>query len=165
MSFLSGRYQCVTSSPPIGPLSFLIYINDLSHNLSSTAQLFADETSISPIVHDINSSTKQLNDDLKKISDWAYQWEISFNLDLSKQAQEVIFSCKSSRVDHQTVTFNNSSVAQTSCQKHLCLYLDEKLNFSHHIKEKISKACKGIGVKNKIALTALKVNILLVLVN
>ena len=31
-------------------------------------------------------------------------------------------------------------------QKHLDLYLDERLNFSYHIKEKISKACKGIGV-------------------
>ena len=75
---------------------------------------------------------------------------MSFNPDLSKQAREVIFSCKSSRVDHPSVTFNNSSVARTSCQKHLGLYLDEKLNFSHHIKEKISKACKGIGVIRKL---------------
>ena len=44
---------------------------------------------------------------------------------------------------------NKSSVAWTSCQKHLDLYLDEKLNFSHRIKEKISKACKGIGVVRK----------------
>ena len=62
----------------------------------------------------------------------------------------MIFSRKSSRVDHPRVTFNNSSVAQTSCQKHLGLYLDEKLNFSHHIKEKISKACKGIAVIRKL---------------
>ena len=75
---------------------------------------------------------------------------MSFNPDLSKQAREVIFSRKSSRVDHPSVTFNNSSVARTSCQKHLGLYLDEKLNFSHHIKEKISKACTGIGVIGKL---------------
>ena len=58
----------------------------------------------------------------------------------------MIFSRKASRVDHPVVTFNNSPVARTPCQKHLGLYLDERLNFSHHIKEKISKACKGIGV-------------------
>ena len=62
----------------------------------------------------------------------------------------MIFSHKSSRVDHPSVTFNNSPVARTSYQKHLGLYLDEKLNFSHHIKEKISKACKGIGVIRKL---------------
>ena len=160
--FLSGRYQHVLSngqgsswSPVqagvpqgyiLGPLLFLIYVNDLSHNLSSTVKLFADDTSVFSIVHDIDSSTKQLNDDLKKISEWAYQWKMSFDPDLSRQAQEVIFSCKSSGVDHPSVTFNNSSVATLQCQKHLGLYLDEKLNFSHHIKEKISKACKGTGV-------------------
>ena len=59
------------------------------------------------IAHDIDFSSKQLNDYLKKVSDWAYQWKMSFNRDLSKQAQEVIFSRKSSRVDHPVVTFNN----------------------------------------------------------
>ena len=75
-SFLSGRFQCVllngqTSSwSPIlagvaqgsilGPLFFLIYINDLGNNLSSTVKLFADDTSIFSIVHDIDLSSKQL---------------------------------------------------------------------------------------------------------
>ena len=69
---------------------------------------------------------------------------MSFNPDLSKQAREVIFSCKSSSIDYPAVTFNNSSVARTPCQKHLGLYLGGKLNFSHHIKDKISKACKSV---------------------
>ena len=75
---------------------------------------------------------------------------MSFNPDLSKQAQEVIFSRKASRVDHPVVTY--SPVARTPCQKHLGLYLDERLNFSHHIKEKRSKACKGIGCNKKASL-------------
>ena len=128
-SFLSGGFQHIllngqaSSWSPIltgvpqgsilGPLFFLIYINDLGNNLSSTVKLFADDTSIFSIVHDIDLSSKQLNDDLKKASDWAYHWKMSFNPDLSKQAQEVIFSRKSSRVDHPVVTFNNSPVAQT----------------------------------------------------
>ena len=78
-------------------------------------------------------------------SDWAYQWKMSFNPDLSRQAQEVIFSRKAYRVDHPAITINNFPVARTPCQKHLGLYLDERLNFSHHIKNKISKACKDIG--------------------
>ena len=67
----------------LGSLFFLIYINDLGNNLSSTAKLFADDTSIFSIVHDIDLSSKQLNDDLKKVSDWAYQWKMSFNPGLS----------------------------------------------------------------------------------
>ena len=50
----------------VGPLLFLIYINDLSDNLSSNAKLFADDTSLFSVVHDVNTSAKQLNDDLKK---------------------------------------------------------------------------------------------------
>ena len=83
---------------------------------------------------------------MKKIPDWFYQWKMSFHTDLSKQAQEMIFSRKSYRVDHPAIIFNNSSVAWAHCQDYLILYLGKKLNFSPHIKEKPSKAYKGIGV-------------------
>ena len=54
----------------LGPLFFLMYINDLGNNLSSTVKLFADDASIFSIVHDLDLSSKQLNNDLKKVSDW-----------------------------------------------------------------------------------------------
>ena len=41
-------------------------------------------------------------------------------------------------------------VVRSFCQKHLGIYLDEKLNFSNHIKEKISKVNKGIGNLRKL---------------
>ena len=102
------------------------------------------------MVHDVTQSTNELNDDLEKISNWAYQWKMSFNPDKSKQAQEVIFSRKTQRVIHPPAIFNNMPVVRSSCQKHLGIYLDEKLNFSNHIKEKISKANKGIGILRKL---------------
>ena len=134
----------------LGPLLFLVYINDLSKNLSSTAKLFADDTSIFSVVHDISLSSLQLNDDLIKISNWTHQWKILFNPEVTKQAQEVIFSRKSQKVTHPTVYLNNSPVTWSSSQKHLGIHLDEKLNFIHHIKEKISKANIGIGVIKKL---------------
>ena len=53
----------------LGPLLFLIYINDLSDNLISNAKLFADDTSLFSVVHDVNTSPKKLNDDMKKVND------------------------------------------------------------------------------------------------
>ena len=80
----------------LGPL-FLININDLSDNLTSNVKLFADDTLLFSLVHDVNTSAKELNDDLKKVNDWAFQWKMSFNPDPSKQHPEVIFSRKSKR--------------------------------------------------------------------
>ena len=81
----------------LGPLLSLIYISDLSHNLSSNRSLFPDETSLFSVMHDINQSGINLNDDLEKISNWTFQWKMSFNPDINKQAQEVIFSCGSQK--------------------------------------------------------------------
>ena len=50
----------------LGPLLFLIYINDLSDSLSSNAKLFADDASLFSAVHDINTSAIELNKDLKR---------------------------------------------------------------------------------------------------
>ena len=71
---------------------FLIYINDLTEGLSSNAKLFADDTSLFSVIHDIQTSANNLNKVLERISNWATQWKMNFNPDTIKQAQEVIFS-------------------------------------------------------------------------
>ena len=93
----------------LGPLLFLIYFNNLSNNLSSNSKLFADDTSLFSVVHDINQSGINLNDDLEKISNWAFQWKMSFNPDINKQVQEVIFSRKLQKSNHPSVTFNGTN--------------------------------------------------------
>ena len=55
-------------------LFFFIFINDLSDNLVSNPELFADDI----------LSARNLNDDLKKINKWAFQWKMSFNPDTNK---------------------------------------------------------------------------------
>ena len=53
----------------------------------SNPNFFADDVSLSSVVLDKNLSAKELNNDLRKISQGTYQWKISFNLDPLKQAQ------------------------------------------------------------------------------
>ena len=74
----------VSQGSIVGPLLFLIYINDLSDGLSSNAKLFADDTALFLVVHDINTSAIELNKYLKKIKDWDFQWKMTFNPDRSK---------------------------------------------------------------------------------
>ena len=63
----------------LGLLLHLIYINHLADYLSSDGKLFADDTSLFLVVHDVNASPKELNDDLKKINKWVFYWKMSFN--------------------------------------------------------------------------------------
>ena len=134
----------------LGPLFFLIFINDLSNNLVSNPKLFADDTSLFPVVQDITLSAKNLNDDLKEINKWAFQWKMSFNPDPYKQAQGVIFSRKLNKPNHPSLNFNNMVVIQSTTHKHLGMILDTKLDFQEHLKDKLSKISKTIGLLRKL---------------
>ena len=68
----------------LGPLLFLIYINDLPHDISSVCKIFADDTSLFSKVKDSSLSLCDLNYDLEKINKWVHQWKMSFNCDPNK---------------------------------------------------------------------------------
>ena len=129
---------------------FLIYINDLSGELSSKAKLFADDTSLFNVAHDINTSASELKNDLKKISNWAFQWKMSVNPEPSKQAQKVIFSRKLKKVPHPPLAFNNANVSQCKYQKNLGIILDSKFTFEDHYKTVLSKTNRAIGFLRKL---------------
>ena len=73
----------------IGPLLFLVYINDLEIS----------------IVRDSITSADELNHDLQLISRWALQWKMRFNPDPKKPAEEIIFSHKRTRQVHSPADF------------------------------------------------------------
>ena len=73
-----------------------------------------------------------------------------FNPDLNKQAAEVIFSHKKNPAVQPAVFFNNSPVVSVYSQKHLGLIPDMRLNFDNHLREKVSKANRGIGLIKRL---------------
>ena len=74
----------------LGPLLFLIYINDLTENLSSNEKICANDMSLFSVGYDIQTSANNLNQDLEKISTWVTQWKMNFNPYTSKRAQKFI---------------------------------------------------------------------------
>ena len=134
----------------LGPLLFLIYINDLPNGLKSNAKLFADDTSLFTLVKDKTESANILNNNLSEISKWAYDWKMLFNPGPCKPAQEVVFSRKKKTQSHPAISLNNIQVERMSYQKHFGLLLDEKLNFKQHVDSAILKMNEGISVIKKL---------------
>ena len=134
----------------LGPLLFLIYINDLPNKLKPNAKLFADDTSLFTIVKDENKSANALNNDLFLILEWTFNWKMLFNPDPTKPAQEVLFSRKKKTLNYPTLSLDNIQVESASSQKHLGLILDEKLNFKQHTESAIEKINKGVAVIKKL---------------
>ena len=130
----------------LGPLFFLIYINDVTDGLKCNVKLFADDTSIFTVVHDPNAAAVDMNHDLNLINLWARKWRMSFNPDPTKQAVEVTFSKKRSPVNHPPIFFNEAPVKNVPEQRHLGIILDSKLSFASHIQTVISKSRQGIGM-------------------
>ena len=143
-------YSSIGSGVPqgsvLGPLLFLIYINDLEKNIKSNVKFFADDTMLYSIVKDPELTASDLNQDLHTIQQWAHQWKLEFNPDPTKQATEVQFSCKTSTINHPQLTFNACVVPKVNEHKHLGLILDPGLSFEKHIIEKIIKAKKSVGI-------------------
>ena len=73
----------MTSSVPqgsvLGPLLFVIYINDLDENIGGMVSKFADDTKICGIV-DSEESYLRLQRDLDQLGQWADEWQMEFNL-------------------------------------------------------------------------------------
>ena len=63
----------------LGPLLFLIYINDIVENIHSSIRLFVDDTSLHTVVEAPVDADNQLTEDLRKIHLWAKTWLVTFN--------------------------------------------------------------------------------------
>ena len=103
------------------------------------SELFGDDTSLFSMARDFNSSVSDVKKDLKFIRDWAFQWKMSFDLHLSKQAQEITINRKNMKSSHPSVHSNNTPVSSTWLHNRLGMLLDDKFSCEHHLKFALNK--------------------------
>ena len=88
----SSEWKTVSAGVPqgsvLGPLFFLLYINDLPNNITSDVKLLADDTSLLSVVHNVNRTAAELNSNLERIRLWAWQWKMHFN---AEKTAKIIF--------------------------------------------------------------------------
>jgi hypothetical protein len=151
----SSKWESIKAGVPqgsvLGPLLFLIYINDITKNLQSDCFLYADDTSILDIVDAPNMSSIKLNNDLTSIKDWASQWLITIN---PTKTESIIFSTKRIKPYHPDLFYEGKKIAMVSQHTHLGVTLSSTLSWNAHILKVYEKACQRInmlkGLKYKL---------------
>jgi hypothetical protein len=160
-NYLSDRQQCVVieghSSEPgfisagvpqgsvLGPLLFLVYINDLTNNIISNIKLFADDTSLYIEVDEPDQSANILNHDLRTLKIWADQWLVSFSAPKTK-----LMTCTFRNINHPNIVFDNVVLPETDSHKHLGLTFTKNLSWSCHIGNIIKSVSPMVDVLKKL---------------
>lgn len=130
------------------PLFSILNVNGLSENAISNVRRVADDTSLFYILHEPKISSQELKR-LQHIAKWALTLKMSLNLGINKQVKEIIVSKNNLKLSILKYFYNSTPpVSWFSVYKHLSIFLDEKLNFQHHLQETNLKASFGINFIN-----------------
>ena len=149
--YLSNRTQCVVvkgeqsdksiidagvpQGSVLGPLLFLIYINDIVKNITSVIKLFADDTSMSLALKDPVLRRDILNSDLEKINNWAKQWKVKFN----ENKTELLNLTRDKNL-LPVLVFGQTDLQDVTSHKHLGIILQNNCKWNEHINNIASKA-------------------------
>ena len=144
---LPKKIRCgVPQGSILGPLLFLLYVNDMPDHLKKTTPyLYADDTQISSSSYDFETLAQNLNDDLNNIQRWLLKNKLQHHPTKTK----VMFIASSYNLINKTgntpILMNNTPVPRTSKYTCLGMDIDEKLTWYAHIDSICSKVSAGIG--------------------
>ena len=132
----------------LGPLLFLIYINDLP-NISTRFQtlLFADDTTLSFRGKNLQELSRFCNDELLNFNKWSIANKLSISIE--KPSFNIITSLEND-FTALDIKLNGSSLTYKNNITYLGLILDDKLKFSTHINHVCKKVSKSIGILNRL---------------
>ena len=128
----------------LGPLLFLVYINDLPKEVNSTSRLFADDCLLYRTIRS-EADTIQLQEDLDRLQMWEKNWLMSFNPD----------KCEVMRITNKRKTINASYsihgqvLQMTDNAKYLGITIDSKISWRPHISNITKKATKHLSLSSK----------------
>ena len=133
----------------LGPLLFLVYINDLPSGIqNSTVSMYADDTSLSYKSKDSSLLIEALNDDLRILETWLKGNKISLNVAITHS----MLNCSKSK--HRSIKNSDETFGLKMCDKsldivektkYLGVQIDQDLDWKEHIKYVASKVSKSIG--------------------
>ncbi|KAK3101624.1 hypothetical protein FSP39_004973 [Pinctada imbricata] len=162
-SYLHNRYQrlvingietdwlSISAGVPqgsiLGPILFLIYINDIVQDINSSIKLFADDTTLYVIVDSPASAANSLNNDLDTIHAWSLKWLVDFSPD---KTEVMIFSKKRAPSQHPSLFLNDTCLTEVPSHRHLGLTFSSDLSWDTHIHNAIGKVIPKLNIMRKL---------------
>ena len=126
----------------LGPLLFLVFINDIVDNIQSKIYIFADDTSIMRPITNAAEDFQILNRDLQTLFNWAQNWRVTFN---AKKTEYMVFSLKNKPVNYPLLYLGNTQITQVDHHTHLGLTFDVKMTWRNHIHRVYTKASQRLA--------------------
>ena len=133
----------------LGPLLFLIYINDLNVAIKySTVRHFADDTNLVIYNKSPKKLQKQLNIDLRLLTNWLRANKISLN---SSKSELIIFRHPNKAINYDfKIKIDGKKLIPSNYVKYLGILIDSNLNWSFHTEVLTAKLSRAIGMLAKI---------------
>ncbi len=133
----------------LGPLLFLVYINDLHKAIKfSTVHHFADDTNLLVTGKHLEEVQKQINRDLKLLCTWLRANKISLN---ASKTELIIFRDPRKKIQHDPkIKINGKKIIPSKFVKYLGIYIDCHLNWKAHLTEISSRLSRANGMLCKI---------------
>jgi ribonuclease P/MRP protein subunit RPP40 len=142
----------VTSGVPqgsvLGPLLFVVYINDMPGILKNRTQLFADDSKILAEVS-TEEQIKGLQEDLDLISEWSSRWLLKLN---TAKCKVMHIGCQNKKSEYRLndpLTGFTSKLEITSSERDLGIQVNDSLKFSEHIRNSAAKASSMLGMMRR----------------
>ena len=143
----------------LGPLLFLVYINDLPYCINNgISELYADDTGLSASGKKVDDVARLINLDLYKIYNWLLANKLSITVEKTK-CMILATEYKLRQCPDLAVKINGSKIKQVDRKDYLGLTLDEKFKWDkqvHEMRKKISSAISGIKLTRFLPVDALK---------
>ena len=132
----------------LGPLLFIIYMNDLQFSSTQfNMVIYADDTALCTTLNLDSTNQKKLNAELKLINQWLQINKLSLNVSKTKA---MLFHTPQRKVTYPTLKIDNHKIEFVSKFNYLGIIIDENLNWNVHIETLTKKISKTIGIINKL---------------
>lgn len=129
----------------LGPLLFLIYINDIADDLESLARLFADDTSMAHSSSNLTEIEDTLNRDLARINEWSKMWLTTFN----PSKTEVLFISNTENANSISLQFDGTILQPVDSHRHLGVIFSSNAKWQTHINAIFDSCMKKVNVMRK----------------